>query len=161
MPDWLESAPDRTQYRWPTESAAPGFFSRQCRTTRSRPGVILGTATSCSSAGSSLRIAFMVSTLESRLNARLPREHLVEDCAKSKNVGAMISRLRAHLLGRHVAHRAHHLPRCGVGMRHDPRSADRDCGAESLAWVNFARPKSRIFTRPSLSTKMLSGFKSR
>ena len=48
-----------------------GFFSRQCRTIRSSAGGS-GWPPSAAGAGSSLRIAFIVSTAESPSNARRP-----------------------------------------------------------------------------------------
>jgi len=49
----------------------------------------------------------------------LARNHLVENSAKTENVGAMIEGLPAHLLGGHVADRSHDCARSGRrGDRH-------------------------------------------
>lgn len=54
-----------------------------------------------------------------RLHARgaaesaLAGEHFIENRAEAEDVGARVGLLAAHLLGRHVAHRAHH--RAGLG----------------------------------------------
>ena len=48
----------------------------------------------------------------------LARQHLVEDGAEGKMSERGSARLPAHLLGRHVADRAHHVPgrRCSVRL---------------------------------------------
>ena len=54
-------------------------------------------------------------------------EHFVEHAAECKNVGAMIRRFAAHLLGRHVGRRAQHHSR--LGGVDDGVSVDTDgCG---------------------------------
>ena len=70
----------------------------------------------------------------------VPGQHLEEHDAEREEVGAMVDRLAERLLGRHVRHRADH--RAGHGHLRRVTSA--------AAWpaTNFARPKSRTFTRP-------------
>ena len=78
-------------------------------------------------------------------------EHFVEHHAQRINVRPMIHRLRMfHLLRRHVVRRAHGVlcRRVSVGF-----------GAPSPSIL--AMPKSAIFTRPSLSSRMFSGLMSR
>src|SRR5580704_11620062 len=65
--DKLSKSKARSRADWKRKL---GSFSRQWRTIRSRPGETCRPV-SVSSGGSSLRMAFMVSTLESPLNARL------------------------------------------------------------------------------------------
>src|ERR1035437_7435776 len=67
-PDNAPSANVKSRADW---KRSAGFFSRQWRTMRSRPGEIF-TVVGSISAGSDLRIAFMVSTDESPPNAGLP-----------------------------------------------------------------------------------------
>ena len=63
--------------------------------------------------------------------------------------------LAAHLLRRHVGHRAHHHALAGeLGRSAGSRRA-------VLGAATLARPKSRTFTRPSLVTITLAGFRSR
>ncbi len=50
------------------------------------------------------------------LERALAGQHLVEDGAQSKNVGAMVGALAAHLFRRHVADGAHHVTGSGGGM---------------------------------------------
>ena len=67
--------------------------------------------------------------------------------------------LPAHLLGRHVAERSRGRRRARCRRS---RSAGRECAADgSFGESSFARPKSRILTRPSFVTKTFSGFRSR
>ena len=51
------------------------------------------------------------------LGTRGARQHLVEHDAEREDVGAVIDGLPAHLLGRHVAHRAEHRARAGQRPR--------------------------------------------
>ena len=96
----------RTRDPAPTGTAAPGVFSRQCRTMRSRPGDVLVRR-------GDVRRVFpqdRVHRLGGRVAAEraLARQHLVEDRAEREDVGARVGGLAAHLLGRHVAERAQH-----------------------------------------------------
>src|SRR6266851_9253829 len=43
-------------------------------------------------------------------------EHLVENGARGKNVGAVIGRFSSHLLGRHIADRSHQHAWLGLGL---------------------------------------------
>ena len=95
----------------------------------------------------------IVSAAVSRRNAAGAGEHLVEHAAEREDVGAVSDRLAAHLLRRHVADRAEHVPGVGgaaVGGR-------VGCCAGAAAPVSCARPKSRIFTRPSLRDEDVLG----
>ena len=76
-----------------------------------------------------------------RAGRQLPGHH-----AEREDVGARVDVLPAQLLGRHVAWRAERDP---VWVRRGSLAAAR------------ARPKSRIFTRPSAHRMMFSGLKSR
>ena len=55
--------------------------------------------------------------LRTRLTLKCPpaRQHLVDDHTQREDVRAMVDRLPTHLLGRHIAHGAHHNAK--VGMR--------------------------------------------
>ena len=46
----------------------------------------------------------------------LAGKHFIKDCAEGKNIGARISRFAANLLGRHVAHGAHHGSGIGCNL---------------------------------------------
>ena len=74
------------------------------------------------------------------------REHLVEDDAQRPDVRSRIGTVAADLLRRHVQ-----------------RCAERRTGAREIGGgpPSFARPKSRIFTRPSLAIIRLAGLMSR
>jgi hypothetical protein len=65
VPDSASKAKPRSRADW---NRSRGFFSRQRRTIRSSDGDT-GRPLRVNSGGSSLRMAFMVSTLLSRLNA--------------------------------------------------------------------------------------------
>ncbi len=94
----------------------------------------------------------------SRLSAkrRLSRKHLVQDGSERENVGAMVRRLSR-------------APAPEPCIRPCPLLAPAQYSPEPLAHprpiagssgrVSFARPKSRIFTRPSSVIKIFSGFK--
>ena len=56
-----------------------------------------------------------MSAAESPRNARLPREHLVEDRAEGEDVGAVVRALSANLLRRHVAERSQDDAWLGAG----------------------------------------------
>ena len=97
-----------------------------------------------------------------RLRRRGPMEcpcagqHFIEDGSEGEDVGAMIDGLATHLLGGHVT---------GIPIT-SPGSVLRvsvDALLSGSGWVciNFASPKSRILTRPSLVTKRFSGLRSR
>ena len=82
---------------------------------------------------------------------QLAREHLVEDDAEGIDVGPVVHGLRLlHLLGRHVVGRADDVPR--AGERRLPSAVRPSI---------LAMPKSVIFTRPFLSSRMFSGLMSR
>ena len=72
----------------------------------------------------------MVSAAVSPLNARSPRQHLVEHGAERKHVGAMIDGQAAHLLRRHVAERAEHD--AGVGRHARRRGSFVGAGFDRL-----------------------------
>ena len=64
--------------------------------------------------------------------------------------------LTAHLFRRHVTSRAHDQTRFGHRMK-----GRRIGPLEDSGMISLARPKSRIFTRPSLVMNRFSGFRSR
>ena len=149
--DSASSANDRSRADWNRSSDA---FSRQRRTMRSSAG---GAACPLrASSGGSLD-----STARHRVGRRRALEralagaHLVEHAAEREQVGAGVHALPAHLLGRHVAGRAEHG--AGVGDRGACRRRLLE-PADATAW---ARPKSRILTRPSSVTNRFSGLMSR
>ena len=74
----------------------------------------------------------------------LTGQHLVQDGAEREYVGVVIHRLAAHLFGCHITDRPQHHPRSGV-LAVTVAAA----GRFSAGSTSFARPKSRIFTRPS------------
>ena len=104
-----------------------GFFSRQCRMMRSRSG---GRSRRARVKPRRIRLEDRAHRLDRRVRLeRLPPgEHLVEDDAEREDVGAMIDRLRADLLGRHVGRRAEH--HAGLGL---VRVAGRELAVSSAA----------------------------
>ncbi len=71
----------------------------------------------------------------------LRREHFVQDCAETEDIGAVINGLAPHLFRGHVAHRAHHRARVrvaghgrriGVVSRPGGRSLPRQAEVEDL-----------------------------
>ena len=110
------------------------------------------------SAGCSLRIAVIASIAVSPRNAREPESISYKTAPKAKTSDAVIGRQAPDLLRRHVARLSRARRRACIwrrGREHaERRGPDSSC-------VSFARPKSRIFTRPSLVMKTFSGFRSR
>ena len=94
------------------------------------------------------------------LERALAGQHFVEHRAQGKQIAPRVGGLPAHLLGRHVADRAHHRARMRDHRRRHRRALWRRSNRRRTAAVR-ARPKSRIFTWPSGSRKMFSGFRSR
>src|SRR6185437_3315638 len=86
----------------------------------------------------------------------LAGDHLVQNCAEGKDIRALVGGLTSHLLRGHVTDRAHDQPRLVTAWRVGASAPPEDSGMISLA-----RPKSRIFTRPSLVMNRFSGFRSR
>ena len=92
------------------------------------------------------------------LERHLPGQHLVQHRPEREDVGAVIERQAAHLLGRHVWRRSEDRPgRSRLPQR--GRVAASSAGAAAAR--TFAKPKSRIFTRPALVTNRFSGLRSR
>ena len=91
-----------------------------------------------------------------------PRQHLVRDHAKRELVGAEVRRSSGCLLGRHVADRSKdHAFEGRINRRRAVAStADVEAGIASTN-VRRARPKSRIFARPSAASIRFSGLRSR
>src|SRR5438552_14172972 len=85
----------------------------------------------------------------------VPRNHLVQDCAQGEKITACIDFLTADLFRSHV-------PNCSkYNSRFCP---DAQCLIDEQGFrgsINFAKPKSRILTWPSLVMKRFSGFRSR
>ena len=115
-----------------------------------------------------------IDALNRRVASKRPRaaEHLVKHTAKRKNIRAMIGRLAAHLLGRHVGGRAQEHARLGgIDGRLGVRSADADireftAGSSLCADVGIRAPQLRQteiqnLHPASLVTKIFSGFRSR
>ena len=150
-----------TASRWNARSCADwkrssGFFSRQCRTIRSRPAsrALAARAPAGPPSGSRSwsrprirrgRRGCPPASRRARRRTRRCRSGASAGCARD-------------LLGRHVADACPGWSRLGgVGDR-------RRLGARPPrrpGCVSWARPKSRIFTRPSRVTKMFSGLRSR
>ena len=153
---WWPPHPGRRGPPARSETGASGSFSRQRRDDARRAGA--RATRQAAIGGSSFRMACIVSTAESPLEGPPAGQHLVEHAPKEKMSERWSSGLAADLLGRHVADRADHGAR-----RACPRLV---CAASPVAPdpsgpMRLARPKSRILTRPSLVTKMFSGFRSR
>ena len=112
------------------------------------------------SGGSSARMAFTASLDGPTLFRTLMRPASIwsRDRAEGKRYSARWSDpLPAHLFRRHVAGRAeHHAGSVSSGARSRVRPP-----SGVLAQSSFARPKSRILTRPSAVTNTFSGFRSR
>ena len=156
LPESASSANATSRADW---NRSAGFFSRQWRMMRSSRRRNVG-----SRAGELGRVF-----LEDRrhrvggrvaLERALAGQHFVEHRAEGEQIAARVDGLPAHLLGRHVADRAHHRARVG----HRRRRIVAPCVAKAepaSASAVRARPKSRIFTWPSCSRKMFSGLRSR
>ena len=87
----------------------------------------------------------------------LAREHLEQHRAEAENVGTGVRGQPAHLLRRHVADGPDDDADLGQRLagslvRHRPRDG---------IVISFARPKSRILTRPSVVMNTFSGLRSR
>ena len=111
------------------------------------------------------RLGLLADDRGERLGPRRPlegapaREHLVDERAERELVGPEVHRLAARLLGRHVARRCRRRRR-----RASPRSPSGPARLAPLPFSRcstFARPKSRILTKPSRVTITFSGFRSR
>ena len=138
----------RSRADWKRSS---GFFSRQCGTMRSsaRRDVLRR------------RRELRRLLLQDR-GHRLDRgvaperppagEHLVEHGAEREDVRAVVDGLPAHLLRRHVPDRPQHA--CPARSRRDAVGARRRRGSGRPGRC-FARPKSRILTRPSREEEVL------
>ena len=148
---------DRRRGRAPSRTVPRG--SSPCSAARSAPdpaGTLLFVAER--SGGSSRKIADIVSAAESPVERADAREHLVEDRPEGEQVRPLVRGLALHLLGRHVPERPHHDTR----LRRRRGRRRFVCGPLCPSGcVSFARPKSRIFTRPSFVTNRFSGFRSR
>ena len=103
-----------------------------------------------------LRMHDGVHRLERRLALKraLAGEHLVQHRAEREDVGAVIDRLAAHLLGRHVAGRAVKSCRLAGGV-------DVCLELFGSGSLSFAMPKSRSFARQSFVMNTLAGLTSR
>ena len=113
--------------------------------------------------GSARRTAASVSLTVSPAKRRFPGEHLPEDDAEGPDVGALVDRLAARLLGAHVGRGAEDHPGLGplaaviVGEREESLES-RVAAARPQA---LARPKSRTLTLPSGVSLTLAGLRSR
>jgi hypothetical protein len=154
--DSPSSANARSRADWKRDA---GCFSRHRPTMRASAG---GTCSAGSISGR-LRAQDGRHHVGRRLAGERPAagQHLVEHHAEREDVGPVIRGHAAHLLGRHVAERAEHHPGQRLRRRARPWEAPTSAERTGSACVSFARPKSRIFTRPSAATKTLSGFRSR
>ena len=147
----------RTSDRAPTGIARPGSSRGSAGRCARAPG---GTAAVAAASGRRLLAQDRGHRVGRRVAVeRAPaRQHLVEDRAEAEDVGARVHRLRR------APARATCSRRCRAPCRRSVRRSTRRRVARrrrSSARVSFARPKSRIFTRPSCVTKMFSGFRSR
>ena len=144
--------------RGPTGTAARGSSrgsaprDRRARATRAVPG-----------GGASRRL--LLQDRHHGLDVAVPpegalaRQHLVEDQRRSEKMSERWSSAApADLLGRHVADRAEDLPRARLPASGGCR---RSLSGRVERPTDFARPKSRILTRPSRVTKTFWGFRSR
>ena len=96
----------------------------------------------------------MVSTAESPPNARLPESISYSTAPKAKmSVRKSAASPRTCSGDMYPA-----VPSTVPGI---VATAVTACGCASIGSVSFARPKSRIFARPSVVTKMFSGLRSR
>ena len=148
----------RAPGRVPTGSGDPATFSRQCATTRSSAA---GTPTPESASAGRARVqhgrhGVGGGVALERAPARSP-SRTARSRARTRRPAAPTG-LPAQLLGRHVAHGAHHGAARGL---HDRRALARRLAAARQVAADRARPKSRIFTRPSRVRKTFSGFTSR
>ena len=110
------------------------------------------------SGGSSRRIADIVSAAESRWNARLPESISYRIAPKEK----MSERGSADFPFTCSGDMYPSVPMTTPGsVPTDAVGRFVCCPVAASFWVSFARPKSRILTRPSVVRKRFSGFKSR
>ena len=95
-------------------------------------------------------------------NGRAAGQHLVQHAAERPDVGALVDRLAARLLGAHVGRGAeNHARRVVAGDRDASATCDEVRRRRRSRPATFASPKSSTFTVPSGVILMLAGFRSR
>ena len=119
-------------------------------------GVAAGSA---DQSGSRSRIFAIESETVSPANVDAPGQHLVEHAAERPDVGALVDRQSARLLGTHVGGRAD-----DGALRASPAAPPAHASGRATTPsppTALARPKSSTFTTPSGVILMFAGFRSR